>query len=98
MRKYLESAEIMPEVFGLSASNMSKRFKTVTAGRLRQLMTRNLSHYDFLAIFIDGKRFSEEGIVIAVGITIEGEKSHPRFSPNEYTESPSSGRIFQQSP
>jgi len=74
MRKYAESAEIVPEVFGLSASNMSKRFKVATAARLRQLMTRGLSRYDFVAIFIDGKRFSEEGIVISVGITVDGEK------------------------
>ena len=43
MRKYEESAQIVPEVFGLSASNMSKRFKVATAGRLRRLMTRDLS-------------------------------------------------------
>ena len=74
MRKYAESAEIAQEVFGLSASNMSKRFKIATAARLRQLMRRSLSRYDFVAMFIDGKRFSEEGIVISVGITIDGEK------------------------
>jgi putative transposase len=74
MRKYGESAEIVPEVFGLSASNMSKRFKVVTTGKLRRLMSRDLSRHDFVAMFIDGKRFAEEGIVVAVGITIEGEK------------------------
>jgi len=74
MRKYAESSEIVPEVFGLSASNMSQRFKAATAVKLRQLMSRSLNQYDFIAMFIDGKRFSEEGLVIAVGITIEGEK------------------------
>ena len=74
MRKYEESARIVPEVFGLSASNMSKRFKVAAAARLRRLMTRDLSRYDFVVMFIDGKRFADEGIVIAVGITIEGEK------------------------
>ena len=74
MHKYAESAEIVPEVFGLSASNMSKRFKAATAAKLRQLMSRSLSQYDFVAIFIDGKRFAEEGIVVSLGITIEGEK------------------------
>ena len=74
MNKYEESAEIVPEVFGLSPSNMSKRFKKVTAGRLRHLRIRRLGRYDFTAIFIDGKRFAEEGIVVAVGITLKGEK------------------------
>lgn len=72
--RYAESAELTPEVFGLSPSNMSKRFKTAATAKLRKLMSRDLSRYDFIAMFIDGKRFSEEGIVISVGITIEGEK------------------------
>ena len=74
MRRYVESAEIVPEVFGLSASNMSKRFKIATAAKLRHLMRRSLSQYDFVVIFIDGKRFAEEGIVVSMGITLEGEK------------------------
>ena len=72
--KYRESAEFVPEVFGLSASNMSRRFKYATAAKLRLLQTRRLSSYDWTAIFIDGKRFAEEGIMIAVGITQEGKK------------------------
>lgn len=74
MHRYEESAQLVPEVFGLSASNMSRRFKTATATQLRKLMTRRLGRYDCVAIFVDGKRFADEGIVIAVGITIEGEK------------------------
>jgi len=74
MRKYQDSAQIVPEVFGLSASNMSKRFKTATAQRLRYLMTRSLSQYDFITLFIDGKRFAKDGIVISMGITAEGKK------------------------
>jgi len=72
--KYQESAELMPEVFGLSASNMSQRFKKTTTAKLRNLQIRSLRRYDFVSIFIDGKRFAEDGIVIAVGITIKGEK------------------------
>jgi len=73
--KYSESAELAPEVFGLSASNMSRRFKAATAAKLHQLMNRDLSQYNFVAIFIDGKRFFDDGVVIAVGITIDGEKT-----------------------
>jgi len=72
--RYQESAEIVPEVFGLSASNMSRRLKKATATKLRHLNSRSLKDYDLVAIFIDGKRFAEEGIIVALGITIEGEK------------------------
>lgn len=74
MNRYAESAEIVPEVFGLSASNMSRRFKISTAAKLERLMSRDLGSYDFTVILIDGKRFAEEGIVVAVGITTDGKK------------------------
>lgn len=74
MNRYAESAELVPEVFGLSPSNISRRFKQTTAAKLRSLQNRNLDKHDFVVIFIDGKRFAEEGIVIAVGITSDGKK------------------------
>lgn len=37
-------------------------------------MTRNLSAHDVVAIFIDGKFFAENELVIALGVTITGEK------------------------
>ena len=72
--KYRESAQLAPEVFGISASNMSRRFKNATAAKLRQLQERRLDGYDFIVVFVDGKRFAKEGIMISLGITTEGEK------------------------
>jgi len=72
--KYRESAELAPEVFGISASNMSRRFKNATAAKLRQLQERRLDGYDFIVIFVDGKRYAKEGIMISLGITTAGEK------------------------
>jgi len=74
MHKYAESAQLAPEVFGINASSLSQRFKKGSGTRLRYLQNRRLDKYDFVAVFIDGKRFAEEGIVIALGITIEGKK------------------------
>jgi transposase-like protein len=72
--KYRESAELVPEVFGISASNLSRRFKYASSLKLKQLQERRLERYDFVAIVIDGKRFAEDGLMIALGITIEGQK------------------------
>lgn len=74
MHKYKESSELVPEVFGLSASNMSKRFKNLAEESLKELNTRSFSMYDFICIFIDGKRYAEDGILVALGVTIEGIK------------------------
>jgi len=72
--KYRESAELAPEVFGISASNLSKRFKRCGKAYLKKLLNRRLDEYDFIALFLDGKTYAKDGIVIALGITIEGYK------------------------
>ena len=73
-RKYQQSAELVPEVFGISASNVSKRFKHKTADALRKLQDRSLLNDDIICIFIDAKRFSKDGLLVALGITIDGKK------------------------
>ncbi len=74
MRKYAKCAELVPEVFGISASNLSKRFKNATVAKVQRLKRRSLSLYDFICIFIDGKRYAKDGILVVLGITIAGEK------------------------
>jgi transposase-like protein len=72
--KYEECIKLVPQAFGLSASNLSTRFKEFTEQALRELQTRRLDNYDFICIYLDGKRYEKEGILVAVGITIEGNK------------------------
>jgi putative transposase len=72
--KYQKSAELVPEVFGISASNLSKRFKNKTADTLRKLQSRSLAGEDIICIFIDAKRFAKDGLILAMGITIDGKK------------------------
>jgi len=72
--KYAEAAQKVPEVFGLSASSISKRFIRASARKLKQFNARRLEKYDIVAIIIDGKTFAKEQMVIAVGITITGRK------------------------
>lgn len=72
--KYKEAASLLPETFGMSASCASKRFIAQSSQALSALQNRDLSVYDFTALFIDGKRFADDGIMIAMGVTIEGKK------------------------
>ena len=71
---YEGCAEAVPEAFGLSASTISRRFIRVSSRKLKELMERDLSGYDFIALFIDGKSFAEDEMIIALGVTIKGEK------------------------
>ena len=73
-RNYQETAALVPEVFGLSASTVSRRFIRASARRLQELLERDLSGYDFIALFMDGKTFGDDEVVIAVGVTLTGEK------------------------
>lgn len=72
--KYSESSALAAEVFGVSASNLSRRFKQGSAEKLKQLQERSLSGEDIVVVFIDGKRYADDEIMVAVGVTIKGNK------------------------
>jgi transposase-like protein len=73
-RNYKTCAESVPEAFGISASSVSRRFIKATAKKLKQFQERPLDDYDFVTLFIDGKSFADEEIVIALGVTMDGQK------------------------
>jgi len=74
MHKYAKCAGLIPLVFGISASNLSKRFRQGTAEKVRRLKTRSLALDDFICIFIDGKRYAKDGLLVVLGITTSGAK------------------------
>ena len=73
-RNYRETAALVPEVFGLSASTVSRRFIRASAAKLQELLERDLSGHDLVALFLDGKSFGDDEMVIAIGVTLAGEK------------------------
>lgn len=72
--KYHESVSLATEAFGISASNLSKRFKRSSADNIKQLQARSLKQYDIVAIFIDAKRYADDGLMVALGVAIDGHK------------------------
>jgi len=73
-RRYRECCEMVPEVFGLSSSTLSRRFIRASEEKLKEFMERRLDDLDIVAIFIDGKTFQSDEMVIALGVTLEGHK------------------------
>jgi putative transposase len=59
---------------GKSKSAVSRRFVAASAEQLKEFGKRDLSPFDIVALFIDGKSFAGTQMVIALGITIEGKK------------------------
>jgi transposase-like protein len=73
-RNYESCAEAVPEAFGLSRSSVSRRYVKGTARKLAQFQERSLEKHDLVALFLDGKSFADEEIIIALGVTIDGQK------------------------
>jgi len=73
-RNYETAAEAIPGAIGLSSSSVSRSFVEASAAKLKEFQERDVSEEDIVAIFLDGKSFAEEMMVIALGVTITGEK------------------------
>ena len=73
-RKYEKAVISVPETFGIKSSSVSRRFVRASAKKLKAFMERDLSPYDIVAIVLDGKSCGQNQFVIAMGVTMEGEK------------------------
>ncbi len=73
-RDYERVSKDCMESFGLSQSNVSRKFIEASAQALKEFQERDLSEKDIIALLIDGKSLAKQRIIIALGITIEGEK------------------------
>lgn len=71
---YEDAAAAVPGAIGLSRTSVSRSFVQASAARLKAFQERDLSGEDYVALFLDGKTFAEATMVIALGITMTGEK------------------------
>jgi transposase-like protein len=73
-RDYESCVKPVAETFGLSGSSLSRRFIRASAKKLAALQERDLSKHDLAAMFLDGKTFGDDQMVIALGVTMQGKK------------------------
>jgi transposase-like protein len=73
-RDYESCVEPVAETFGLTASSLSRRFQRASARKLGELQERDLGAYDLVGLFLDGKTFGADEMLIALGVTLSGEK------------------------
>ena len=73
-REYEAAAEAVPEAFGLATSSVSRRFIGASAQALRQFHEQRHDDREWLVLLLDGKSFAADQVVIALGVTITGEK------------------------
>ena len=73
-RNYEQAAASIPGAIGLSSSTVSRAFVKASAAQLKTFQERDLSSASYVALFLDGKTFADDTMVIALGITEDGEK------------------------
>jgi transposase-like protein len=73
-RNYEKASESIPGALGLSSSSVSRTFVKASTRKLKEFQERDLSSERYIALFIDGKTFAEDTMVIALGVTEDGEK------------------------
>ena len=72
--KYEKAVLSVPETMGIKRESVSKKWIRASAKKLKKLMERSLSVYDIVAIILDGKAFGDNEMILALGITLSGEK------------------------
>lgn len=82
-RNYERAAEAIPGAIGLSSSTVSRGFIEASATKLRELQERDLRGEDVVALFVDGKTFADATMVVALGITMAGDKRFLGFVETE---------------
>lgn len=73
-RNYETAAESIPGAIGLSKSSVSRSFVQQSAAKLREFQDRDLSTDRYVVLFLDGKSFADDMMVMALGTTESGEK------------------------
>jgi transposase-like protein len=73
-RDYEKGLPKIAASFGMSKSKVSRSWKKATENQLEKLRTRGLTDMGLVAVFIDGKRFSKLGAVVALGVGRDGRK------------------------
>jgi transposase-like protein len=73
-RDYGAAAEALPGAIGLGKSSVSRHTIEASAAQLKAFQERDLSVYELVGMFIDGKTFAEDRMVIALGVRLDGDK------------------------
>lgn len=73
-RDYQKGASKIASSFGFTKSSVSRKWIKATAKKIEELQKRSLKEMDIRAVFIDGKKFSKYGVVVAIGVGSSGQK------------------------
>ncbi len=73
-RDYREGVEGFLRGHGIARSSVSRSFIRASEAKLKELMERDLSKLDLVALFLDGVGFAGHLLIVAMGVDAQGEK------------------------
>ena len=73
-RGYSAIVRELKQAYGIEKSAVSEHFIEASRARLQKLETRPLHRHQFCALLLDGVYFDKQQVVVALGITLPGEK------------------------
>jgi len=72
VRKFEKAAMQIPSTFGIQNSSVSRKFIQATGEEVESLSGSGSGYmHDIIVIFMDGKSFTENGMIIALGISLK---------------------------
>ena len=74
MRSWGEVVREWETSYGIEKSTVSAHFKESSRQRLQIVETRSLKEAQFCALFIDGTYFQKQQLIVALGLTLLGQK------------------------
>jgi putative transposase len=74
MRHYSAIVRELEQAYGIEKSTVSEHFVEASRRQLQKLETRSLSGHQFCAVLLDGTCFDKQQIIVALGLTLQGEK------------------------
>lgn len=73
-RRYGAVVRELEQAYGIEKSAVSEHFIEASRRRLDKLLARPLGEHAFCAMTIDGTCFSDQQVVVAIGLTLQGHK------------------------
>jgi transposase-like protein len=73
-RRYSDVTREIEQAYGIEKSTVSEHFIEASRQRLQKLETRPLEEHCLCAMLIDGTCYADQQVIVALGITLQGNK------------------------
>jgi putative transposase len=73
-RRYSAVVRELQQAYGVEKSTVSEHFIVASRRRLEKLETRPLGEHALCAMFLDGTYFEKQQVIVALGLTLQGQK------------------------